>query len=50
MFLERSNARRSTADAAALGSYYSADYFSAKQRFLAACDRLASERHSLFIE
>jgi hypothetical protein len=30
--------------------FFSADYFSAKQRFLAACDRLAFEHHSLRID
>ena len=35
---------------ARLADYYSADYFSAKDRFLAACGRLAFEQQSLSID
>jgi mono/diheme cytochrome c family protein len=48
-FLQRIQARPTKFDAAGLADYYSADYFSAKERFLAACDRLAFEHHSLFV-
>jgi hypothetical protein len=51
LFLQRGRSKRSEPNAAdALLKYFSADYFSAKQRFLAACDRLAFEHHSLFID
>jgi predicted deacylase len=33
-----------------LASYFSADYFTAKRRFLDACDRLGFRHHSLLIE
>ena len=53
LFLQRGKAQQATSDAAsatALVDYYSTDYFLAKQRFLAACDRLAFEHHSLLID
>jgi hypothetical protein len=51
LFLRRDKTTRSKSDAAdALLKYFSTDYFTAKQRFLAACDLLAFEHHSLLIE
>lgn len=52
-FLRKGKAQRATPDVpskTALLDYYSTDYFRAKQRFLAACDRLAFEQHSLLID
>jgi len=47
---QRGIARQSKSDAAkfaaGLGEYFSPDYFTAKRRFLDACDRLAFEHHS----
>ncbi len=54
MVFERISARRAKSEAAeiagGLADFYSADYFVAKRRFLAACDRLAFEHHSLFVD
>src|SRR5688500_19891549 len=50
LFLQRIQARRTKSDAAALVDYYSADYSSAKERFLAACERLGLEHQSLVVD
>jgi predicted deacylase len=52
MFLKRdkSHPTKSEAGDTALVKYFSPDYFTAKQRFLAACDRLAFERRSLVVD
>jgi hypothetical protein len=43
-------ATQAAGDAAGLLKYFSADYFTAKRRFLEACDRLALEHHSLLVD
>lgn len=51
MFLQRGKAKQLNPNASgALLEYFSPDYFTAKRRFLAACDRLAFEHHSLLID
>jgi hypothetical protein len=54
MVFQRFIASRVKPDAAKnddeLAKLFSADYFTAKSRFLAACDRLAFEHHSLLID
>ncbi len=50
MFLRRIEARQTKVDAARLTGYFSADYFMAQDRFLAACDRLGFERRSLLVD
>jgi hypothetical protein len=51
LFSRRSKATQSKSGAAdSRLHFFSPDYFTAKQRFLAACDRLAFEHHSLLID
>jgi hypothetical protein len=53
VFTRRSSvtqANSGSADTAALAKSFSPDYFTAKLRFLAACDRLAFEHHSLLVD
>jgi hypothetical protein len=43
-------AKQGAKDLAELAAYFSPDYFTAKRRFLEACDRRALEHHSLLID
>jgi hypothetical protein len=51
LYLQRDKTKRSKLIAAnAILKYFSPNYFSAKQQFLAACERHAFEHHSLLVE
>jgi hypothetical protein len=51
LFHQLGKSKRSKSNAEdALLKYFSPDYFSAKRRFLDACDRLAFEHHSLLVD